>query len=77
MTLEFGQAVKALEEHIEILKLDLLFMMAERKPENTMQTQIMTTKRELDRAVQEKMKLSHIYYRPNSSNISVSFAASA
>ncbi len=77
MTLEFGQAVKALEEHIEILKLDLLFMMAERKPENTMQTQIMTTKRELDRAVQEKMKLSHIYCRPNSSSISVSFAASA
>jgi hypothetical protein len=77
MTLEIGQAVKALEEHIEILKLDLLFMMAERKPENTLLTQIMTTKRELDRAVQEKMKLSRIYYRPNSSSISVASAASA
>jgi hypothetical protein len=34
MTLEFEQAVKALEEHIDILKQNLLFSMAERKPEN-------------------------------------------
>ena len=60
MTLEFGEAVKALEEHIEVLKHNLLFLMAERKPEGTM-TQINRTKRELDKAVQERMKLSHIY----------------
>jgi hypothetical protein len=60
MTLEFGEAVKVLEEHIEILKHNLLFSMAERKPEST-KTQINTIKRELDRAVQERMKLSHIY----------------
>jgi hypothetical protein len=60
MTLEFGEAVKVLEEHIEILKHNLLFSMAERKPEST-KTQINTIKRELDRAVQERMMLSHIY----------------
>jgi hypothetical protein len=63
MTLEFGEAVKALEERIEILKQDLLFLMAERKPESTM-TQIITIKKELDKAVQERMKLSQIYCRP-------------
>jgi hypothetical protein len=68
MTLEFGEAVRALEEHIEILKQNLLFLMAERKPESTMLTQkIITIKRELDKAVQERMKLSQIYSRHNSS----------
>jgi hypothetical protein len=68
MTLEFGEAVRALEEHIEILKQNLLFLMAERKPESTMLTQkIITIKRELDEAVQERMKLSQIYSRHNSS----------
>jgi hypothetical protein len=66
MTLEFGEAVKVLEEHIEILKQNLLFLMAERKPESMM-TQIITIKRELDKAVQERMKLSQIYCRHNSS----------
>ncbi len=60
MTLEFGEAVKALEEHIEILKQNLLFLMAERKAESMM-TQIVTIKRELDKAVQERMKLNQIY----------------
>ena len=61
MTLEFEQAVKVLDEHIEILKLELLFLMAQRKPESTMMTQkIITIKRELDKAVQERMKLSQI-----------------
>jgi hypothetical protein len=65
MTLEFGEAVKALEERIDILKQDLLFLMAERKPENMMMTQkINTIKRELDKAVQERMKLRQIYCRP-------------
>jgi hypothetical protein len=59
MTLEFEQALKTLEEHIEVLKQDLLFLMAECKPERKM-TQIITIKRELDKAVQEKMKLSQV-----------------
>jgi hypothetical protein len=61
MTLEFGETIKALEEHIETLKLNLLFLMAERKPEGMMMTRkIITIKRELDKAVQERMKLSQI-----------------
>lgn len=62
MTLEFEEAVKVLDEHIEILKQNLLFLMAEHNPENM--TQIISVKRELDKAVQEKMKLSRIYCRP-------------
>ena len=62
MTLEFEEAIKVLEEHIEILKQNLLFLMAEYKPENI--TQIITVKRELDKAVQEKMKLSQVCCRP-------------
>ncbi len=65
MTLEFGEAVKALEEHIEILKQNLLFLMAGPKAESMM-TQIVTIKRELDKAVQERMKLNQIYCRHNS-----------
>jgi S-adenosylmethionine:tRNA-ribosyltransferase-isomerase (queuine synthetase) len=68
MTLEFEEAVKVLEEHIEILKHNLLFLMAESKPESLMMTQkIITIKSELDKAVQERMKLSQIYSRHNSS----------
>ena len=59
MTLEFKQAVKALEEYIGILKQNLLFLMAERKPESM--TQIITVKRELDKAVEERMKLLQTY----------------
>jgi len=66
MTLEFGEAVKVLEEHIEILKHNLLFLMAERKPEST-KTQVNTIKRELDKAVQERMKLRQIYFRHKNS----------
>jgi hypothetical protein len=62
MTLEFEQAVKALEEHIEILNQNLLFAMAERKPESM--AQIITVKRELDKAVEERMKLSRIFCSP-------------
>jgi hypothetical protein len=62
MTLEFEAAIKVLKEHIEILKQNLLFLMAEHKPENI--PQIITVKRELDKAVQEKMKLSQVYCRP-------------
>jgi hypothetical protein len=60
MTLKLEEMLKALEEHIEILKQDLLFLMAECKPDNQMTQKIITIKRELDRAVQERMKLSQI-----------------
>ena len=63
MTLEFEEAVKVLEEHIEILKHNLLFLMAERKPESIMTQKIITIKSELDKAVQERMKLCQIYSR--------------
>jgi hypothetical protein len=56
-----------IEEHIEILKQNLLFLMAEHKPESTI-TQITTIKKELDKAIQERMRLSQIYYSHNSSN---------
>ena len=60
MTLEFEQAVKALDERIDILKQELLFAMAAgHKPECI--TQIITVKRELDKAVEERMKLLQIY----------------
>lgn len=59
MTLEFEAAIKVLEEHIEILKQNLLFLMAEYKPENL--TRLITVKRELDKAVLEKMKLSQVF----------------
>jgi hypothetical protein len=63
MTLEFEEAaIKVLEEHIEILKQNLLFLMAEHKPENI--PQIITVKRELDKSVQIKMKLSQVYCCP-------------
>ena len=62
MALEFGEAVKVLDEYIEILKQNLLFSMAERKPENI--TQIITVRWELDKAVEEKMKVLQIYCSP-------------
>jgi hypothetical protein len=71
MTLEFGEAIKALNEHIEILKQNLLFLMAEHKPEST-KTQINTIKKELDKAIQERMKLRQIYYNRNSRSAAVS-----
>ena len=47
-----------------------VFLMVERKPESTI-TQIITIKRELDKAIQEIMKLSQIYCRHNISSNSV------
>jgi hypothetical protein len=75
MTLEFGEAVKALDEEIAILKQNLLFLMAERKPESMMTQKIISIKRELDKAVQERMKLSQIYSRHNS-NVTLPAAGS-
>jgi hypothetical protein len=64
MALESKEKIKVLDEYIGILKQDLLFSMAERKrkPENNMTHDIITTKQELDKAVQEKMELSQIHY---------------
>jgi hypothetical protein len=64
MALESEEKIKVLDEYIGILKQDLFFSMAERKrkPENTMTHDIITTKQELDKAVQEKMELSQIHY---------------
>jgi D-hexose-6-phosphate mutarotase len=75
MALESGEKIKLLDEYIEILKHDLLFLMAERKrkSESTMTPQIITIKEELDRVVQEKMRLSQICH----SNINGSIALTA
>jgi hypothetical protein len=64
MALESEEKIKVLDEYMEILKQDLIFSMAERKrkPENNMTHDIITTKQELDKAVQEKMELSQIHY---------------
>jgi hypothetical protein len=64
MSLESEEKIKLLDEHIEILKQDLLFLMAEHKrnPESAMSHDIITIKRELDKAVQQKMRLRQIYY---------------
>jgi methionine-rich copper-binding protein CopC len=63
MTLEFEEAVKALDEYIEILKQDLLSLSRDQDQDNNV-TLIITVKRKLDRAVQERMKLSQIHCRP-------------
>ncbi len=63
MTLEFEEAVKALDEYIEILKQDLLSLSRDQNQDNNV-TLIITVKRKLDRAVQERMKLSQIHCRP-------------
>lgn len=74
MALGFEQAIKLLEGHIEILKQNLRFFVANYKAEYT--SQIITIKRELDKAVQVRMKLSEIYHPPNNNNgMTVSAAA--
>jgi|GEM_PF-1546663 hypothetical protein len=77
MALELVEKIKVLEEYIEILKQDLLFSMAERKRkrENTMTHDIITTKQELDKAVQEKMRLSQIYYGNINNSIALTAAS--
>ncbi len=60
MALEFEEQMKGLEEYMELLKDELLFSMAERKLEDM--SWVVTTKRELDRAAEEKMRLSQIYH---------------
>jgi hypothetical protein len=72
MALGFGVAVNGLEEQIEILKRNLRFFMTNYKAEYS--RQIITTKQELDKAVQVRMKLSQICYRPNNNRVAVSAA---
>jgi hypothetical protein len=75
MALEAAENIKLLEEYIDSLRQDLLFLMAERKrkPENMVTPKIITIKQELDRLVQEKMRLSQICH----SNINGSIALTA
>ena len=75
MALGFEQAVKLLERHIEILKQNLRFFVSNYKAEYT--SQIITIKRELDKAVQVRMKLSEICYRLNNYNNRVAVSAAA
>jgi hypothetical protein len=70
MALEFALAVKGLEKRIETLKQNLRFFMANYKVEYT--GQIITIKRELDKAVQERMNLCQVYYRPNNNRVALS-----
>ena len=67
MTLEFEQAIKALDERMDILKQELFFAMAiaarGEKPQGSTQ-EIITIKKELDKAVEERMKLIRIYSNP-------------
>jgi D-hexose-6-phosphate mutarotase len=75
MALESEVKIKALDEYIENLKQDLLFSMVERKlkSENTNSHNITRIKRELDKAAQERMRLSQIHH----SNINNSIALTA
>jgi hypothetical protein len=75
MALEAAENIKLLEEYIDSLRQDLLFLMAERKrkPENMVTPKIITIKQELDKLVQEKMRLSQICH----SNINASIALTA
>ena len=74
MALGFEQAVKLLQEHIEILKQNLRFFVANYRVEYT--SKIITIKRELDKAVQVRMKLNEVCSCPNNNNrVAVSAAA--
>jgi D-hexose-6-phosphate mutarotase len=79
MALEAAENIKLLEEYIDSLRQDLLFLMAERKrkPENMVTPKIITIKQELDRLVQEKMRLSQICHSNISNRIALTTAASA
>ena len=75
MALESEVKIKVLDEYIETLKQDLFFSMAERelKSESTNSHTITRIKRELDKAAQERMRLSQIHH----SNINNSIALTA
>jgi hypothetical protein len=60
MIWELKGMLKVLDEYIEILKQNLLFLMAERQADSQITEKIIMIKRELDNAVQKRMKLSRI-----------------
>ena len=64
MALESAEKIKVLDEYIENLKQELRFSMAEcaRRPESMNTQRIITIKRELDKAAQERMTLSRVRY---------------
>ena len=70
MALESDEKIKLLDEYIEMLKQDLLFLMAERKrkSQNTL------TKQELDRVIKEKMRLSQICHSSINNRIALAAA---
>ena len=73
MALESDEKIKLLDEYIEMLKQDLLFLMAERKrkSEDTINHKIITVKQELDRVIKEKMRLSQICHSSINSRIAL------
>ena len=77
MALEAAENIKLLEEYIDSLRQDLLFLMAERKrkPENMVTPKIITIKQELDRLVQEKMRLSQICHSSINGSIALTAAS--
>jgi hypothetical protein len=76
MGLESDEKIKLLDEYIEMLKQDLLFLMAERKrkSQNTLNHKIITTKQELDRVIKEKMRLSQICHSSINKRIALAAA---
>jgi D-hexose-6-phosphate mutarotase len=76
MALESHGKIKLLDEYIELLKHDLLFLMAERKrkSQNTLNHKIVTTKQELDRVIKEKMRLSQICHSSINNRIALAAA---
>jgi hypothetical protein len=77
MALESSDKIKLLDEYIEILKQDLLFLMAERKgkSDSTISYKIITTKQELDRVIKEKMRLSRICHSNINNRIAMTVPA--
>lgn len=77
MALESGVKIKVLDEYIETLKQDLLFSMAERKlkSENRNSHTITRIKRELDKAAQERMRLSQIHHSHVNNSIALTAAS--
>ena len=76
MALESDKKIKLLDEYIEVLKHDLLFLMAERKrkSQNTLNHKIITTKQELDRVIKEKMRLTQICHSSINNRIALAAA---
>jgi hypothetical protein len=60
ITLELEEVVKAVDEQIEVLKQNLLFLMAEHESDGQLNQKIITIKRKMDKAVQKRMKLTQI-----------------